>query len=128
MRLAARIRRARLRAKISQKVLAAHLGISRGAVANWESANGVIPATERLLGIAHATGANLEWLATGRGAATHQPSLDDIAATYMEMIEDPLELRLLRAFRSTPQRQHKQIVEQFEARGVTAQNGFASTR
>jgi transcriptional regulator with XRE-family HTH domain len=32
------------------------LGVTRGAVANWESANAALPATKRLQRIAHATG------------------------------------------------------------------------
>lgn len=118
MRSAARIRTARRRAGLSQKDLAAQLGVSRGAVANWESAKGVLPATERLQHLAHVTGMAFEWLATGRGAIQYQPSLDDIPAAELEIVEDPMELRLLRAFRECPQRQHLQMIEQLEARGV----------
>jgi transcriptional regulator with XRE-family HTH domain len=118
MRLAARIRAARRRAGLSQKELADRLGVSRGAVANWESASGVLPATERLQHIAHVTGTAFEWLATGRGAAQYQKSLDDIPAADVEIVEDPVELRLLRAFRMSPQRLHAQIIEFITSRSV----------
>lgn len=120
MRLAGRIRVARKHAGMSQQDLAAQLGVSRGAVANWESAGSVLPATERLQRIAQVTGTTFEWLATGRGASRYQPSLDDIPAAKMEIVEDPLELRLLRAFRATPQRQHAVIVTSVEARDPSA--------
>ena len=133
MRLAARIRVARQRAGLPQRELAAMIGVSRGAVANWESATGVLPATERLQRIAHATGVAFEWLATGRGAAPYQHSLDDVPAADIEIVEDGLELRLLRAFRAAPQRQHARIVEALETRADVLQNGalqngLASTR
>jgi transcriptional regulator with XRE-family HTH domain len=118
MRLAARIRAARRRAGMSQKELADRLGVSRGAVANWESASGVLPATERLQHIAHVTGTAFEWLATGRGAAQYQKSLDEIPAADVEIVEDPVELRLLRAFRMSPQRLHSQIIEFITSRSV----------
>ena len=118
MRLAARIRAARQRAGLSQQSLAAGLGVSRGAVANWESARGVLPATERLQRVAHITGVAFEWLATGRGGLHYQPTLDDIPAAHMEVIEDPLELRLLQAFRASPQRRNVQIIEYVEAHGL----------
>jgi len=48
MKLSIRIRMARQYAKLSQLELALELGVSRGAVGNWESANGAQPATARL--------------------------------------------------------------------------------
>lgn len=117
MRPAARIRTARRRAGLTQKELASQLGVSRGAVANWESANGVLPATERLQHMAEITGIAWEWLATGRGVVHYQHSLDDIPAADVEIVEDPMELRLLRAFRGSPLRGHRQILEYVEARG-----------
>jgi transcriptional regulator with XRE-family HTH domain len=109
-RLAARIRKARQGTGLSQQQLAELLGISRGAVANWESANGVLPASERLQRIALATKVSFEWLATGRGTQPYTLSLEDISAGDMEIVEDPMELRLLRAFRAAPQRQHARIL------------------
>lgn len=62
-----------------------------------------------------ATGVNFEWLTTGRGALRFQPSLDDVPAADMEIVEDPLELRLLRVFRAAPQRQQARIVAGLQA-------------
>lgn len=128
MRLATRIRVARTRAGMAQGDLAAEVGVSRGAVANWESATGILPASERLQKIANITGVCFEWLATGRGGSQYQTSLDDIPVADIELVEDDLELRLLRAFRAAPQRQHLKIVEEVEARSPRRQKGLASTR
>lgn len=115
-RLAARIRKARQGTGLSQQQLAELLGISRGAVANWESASGVLPASERLQRIALATKVSFEWLATGRGMQPYTLSLEEISAGDMEIVEDPMELRLLRAFRAAPQRQHARILSFAEQR------------
>lgn len=103
---------------MSQSALAACLGVTRGAVANWESARGVLPATERLQRIAKATEVSFEWLATGRGARGHGFSQEDVPAADMQIVEDRLELRLLRAFRAAPQRQQARIVEAVESRAI----------
>lgn len=119
-RLAGRIRKARLSVGMSQSALAACLGVTRGAVANWESAGGVLPATERLQRIAKATEASFEWLATGRGTSKHASSHEDVPAADMQIVEDRLELRLLHAFRAAPQRQQARIVEAVESRMVSS--------
>lgn len=98
MKLSTRIRTARLRAGLSQAELAEKLGVSRSAVANWErNAGGTHPGSKRLADIAINTGVAWEWLATGRGHAT--PSADHILAVDAEFVEDPIERRLLHAFR-----------------------------
>ena len=43
-------------------------------------------------------------------------SLEEISAGDMEIVEDPMELRLLRAFRAAPQRQHARILSFAEQR------------
>lgn len=98
MRLSVRIRAARLRAHLSQAELARRLGVGRTAVVNWESdSNKTRPKVERLEQICRETGVAWEWLATGRGLV--DPSLDSIPAVDAEMVEDPIERRLLEAFR-----------------------------
>ena len=120
LKISLRIRQARRKAKLSQQFLGDTLGVQRSAVSNWESNRSINPSLQNLIGIAIATDVSFEWLATGRGASRYQPTLDDIPAGEMESIEDPLELRLIRAFRSTPQRQHANIVELIEARSPPA--------
>jgi transcriptional regulator with XRE-family HTH domain len=92
-RLADRIRLARHAAKLSQAALAERVGVTPGAVAQWESTNGTKPALERLEAIATATGAVYEWLAIGRGdprrrkaAAESTPAvaLDSFARDFPE--------------------------------------------
>ena len=99
MKLSTRIRTARMRARMSQGELAELLGVSRSAVGNWESAKGrVSPSSERLSELALATGVSYEWLATGRG--TPLAPIDGIPAADAEFVDDPIERRLLQAFRS----------------------------
>ena len=66
-RMCDRIRAARHAAKLSQAALAARLGVTPGAVAQWESAKGTRPGVDRLDAIATVTGAVFDWLAFGRG-------------------------------------------------------------
>lgn len=116
MRFARRMRIARKHVGVSQRELAEHLGVSRGAVANWESDNGTFPATERLQSIALVTGVSFEWLATGRGQVTHDGVLGEVPAAAMEVVDDPVELRLLQAFRGSSRRRQSQILDFAEAR------------
>lgn len=102
MKLSMRIRVARQYAKLSQSELALELGISRGAVANWESADGALPATTRLEKLALVTHVSYEWLATGRGRMTNLPTETEVPAVDADMVWDPAERRLLRAFRENP--------------------------
>jgi transcriptional regulator with XRE-family HTH domain len=81
---------ARQRADISQTGLAHAIGVSPSAVAQWEHPQGTQPSLENLLRAAEATGASIEWLATGsvaRAAAlTETPAvaLDAYAQTLQE--------------------------------------------
>lgn len=99
MKMSTRIRTARLRAGLSQAEVAAQLGVSRAAVSNWESnASRVRPSSQRLEQIALLTGVAWEWLATGRGHAS--PSSDHVMAVDAEWVEEPIERRMLQAFRA----------------------------
>ena len=96
--LGIRIRTARLRAGLSQSGLAKQLGVSRTAVANWESSTiRIRPASERLEAISRLTNTSWEWLATGRGQAALDP--DTTLAVDLDLVDDPIERRLLQAFR-----------------------------
>lgn len=119
-KLAHRIRKARLTKGLSQLALAEQLGVTRGAVANWESSAGTHPATDRLLRIAQVTGVSVEWLASGRRtisstpAAATPPSADAVSGSAQE-------LQLLRLFRTLPLRHHAQAIALLEAMLLTLQ-------
>ncbi|HOV96733.1 MAG TPA: helix-turn-helix transcriptional regulator [Thermomonas sp.] len=119
-KLAHRIRKARLTKGLSQLALAEQLGVTRGAVANWESSAGTHPATDRLLRIAEITDVSVEWLASGRrtissaSAAPPPPSADAVSG-------NPQELQLLRLFRTLPLRYHAQVITLLEAMLLTLQ-------
>lgn len=67
MQLYERCREARRRTGLSQEALAIELGVSRGAVAQWEMETGTSPSVDNMIGLARRSGVALEWLATGRG-------------------------------------------------------------
>ena len=112
MKLSERIRLARRKAGLSQQVLARQCNVSRSAVGNWESSADVHPSLLSLAAIAKATHVSFEWLATGRGKMTlgHDP-LSDIPAADADLIDDPHERRLLRAWRNLPARMQTSVLE-----------------
>lgn len=98
MGLNVRIRTARLRAGLTQAELARRLGVTRTAVVNWESATSRSrPSSGRLEEISRQTSVAWEWLATGRGHVTL--SSESVLAADAELVDDPVERRLLQAFR-----------------------------
>lgn len=100
-RLADRIRIARHAANLSQAALAARVGVTPGAVAQWESPDGTKPGIERLETIATATGAVFDWLAIGRGDARRRKGAADSApaVTLDSFARDFTEEVLLQRFR-----------------------------
>lgn len=105
MALAARIRRARRIAGMSQQALADKLGVTRSAVSNWESESGVRPATERLIVMASALHVCFEWIATGRGEMRICPGMQDkFVADSIAVVDCPHEIQLLQAYRRAPAR------------------------
>ncbi len=114
MMLNIRIRKARLIAGLTQAELATILDVGRTAVANWERAGNTRPCTFRLEKIALVTQVSHEWLATGRGKMTYQQDLDQIPAIDADMVDDPVERRLLHAFRASPSRIRRQVIEIIE--------------
>ena len=110
MRLARRIRAARQAAELSQEILAAKIGVTRGAVSNWERVGGSIPATKRLEKIASITNVTFEWLATGRGHMQHD-HLSDIPAVAADFVDDPDERHLLAGYRSANARARQQMLQ-----------------
>lgn len=108
-----RIRMARRHAGLSQAALGAAVGVQRSAVGHWEAAQGKFPNVSHLREIAMVTGVQFEWLATGRGnmSLSADTALDSVAAADAILVEDPLELRLITAFRDAPARAKAPLVE-----------------
>jgi len=80
-----------------QSDLAKMLGISRSAVANWESGDGSHPSLENLSKIAIATDCGVDWLATGRGA----PTDEILALRDIDIVHTPDERTLLALYRKS---------------------------
>lgn len=99
--LSLRIRRARTRASLSQAELARRIGVKRSAVTQWESPVGTLPSMEHLIGIAIHTGANFEWIATGRGGSACSPEAE-LAVMVGDYAMDELESRALMLLRNLP--------------------------
>lgn len=111
-----RIRLARRHAGLSQAALASAVGVQRSAVSHWEANEGKHPSVAHMRGLALACGVQFEWLATGRGKMTlsADTELDSVAAADALLVEDPLELRLILAFRDAPVRSRAPLVEVVE--------------
>jgi transcriptional regulator with XRE-family HTH domain len=104
-RMCDRIRAARHAARLSQAALATRLGVTPGAVAQWESAEGTRPGVDRLDAIASATGAVLEWLAFGRGDMRRRQNVvvDSLPAIALDTFaQDYDEEVMLTRFRLLP--------------------------
>ena len=116
MSLQQRIRLARRHGGASQAQLGLAVGVQRSAVSHWESAKGKTPTVAHLRAIAETTGVNFEWLVTGRGGMSlpDDVRLDSIPAAEAILADDPLELRLLRAFRDAGPQARVSLVELVE--------------
>lgn len=108
-----RIRLARRHAGFSQAALGAAVGVQRSAVSHWEARAGKSPNAAHLREVALATGVQFEWLATGRGkmGLSQEVALDSVAAADALLVDDPMELRLLAAFRDAPTLARAPLVE-----------------
>ncbi len=98
---------------MSQAALASAVGVQRSAVSHWEASSGKSPSAAHLREAAMATGVQFEWLATGRGRMTlsSEAAMDSVATAEALLVEDPLELRLIRAFRDASPRAQVPMVE-----------------
>ncbi|MBB1061706.1 helix-turn-helix transcriptional regulator [Marilutibacter spongiae] len=113
---AQRIRLARRHAGLSQSALAQAVGVQRSAVSHWEATLGKSPSAGHLRELALVTQVQFEWLATGRGRMTlsEDVAMDSVAAVDALLVDDPLELRLLAAFRESPTLARAPLVEVVE--------------
>lgn len=118
---AQRIRLARRHAGLSESALAATVGVQRSSVSHWEASDGKTPSARHLRDVAMATGVQFEWLATGRGkmGLTQDVAMDSVAAADALLVDDPLELRLLNAFREAPTLARAPLVELAEQLAAT---------
>lgn len=112
-----RIRIARRAAGLSQHQLALAVGVQRSAVSHWEAPHGKNPSVTHLREVALVSGLQFEWLATGRGDMnlSREAQLDSIATAEALLVEDPLEFRLLHAFRDAPLRARLALLEVMES-------------
>lgn len=108
-----RIRLARRHAGLSQAQLAEAVHVQRSAVSHWESAQAKNPSVTHLRDIATATRVQFEWLVTGRGAMAMcaETRLDDVPTAQALLVEEPIELRLLQAFRDASPQSRISLVE-----------------
>lgn len=108
-----RVRLARRHAGMSQAALGAAVGVQRSAVSHWEASMGKSPSAAHLRELALATGVQFEWLATGRGKMnlSTEVEMDSVAAADALLVDDPLELRLMAAFRDIPTLARAPLVE-----------------
>lgn len=110
--LGIRICVARRRKHLSQAKLAAALGVSRSAVANWEGAGKTAPGTEHLIGIAAVTGVSCDWLVSGNGqpcTATCDAHLSPVTA------QNCTERQMLLAFRGHRPHVRRAVLRLLEA-------------
>lgn len=108
-----RIRLARRHAGLSQVQLAGRVQVQRSAVSHWESSQAKNPSVPHLRQIATETGVQFEWLVTGRGPMIlcDEVRMDSVPTAQALLIEEPIELRLVRAFREVPPRSRVALVE-----------------
>ena len=110
-----RIREARRLTGLTQETLAAELGISRSAVAQWEMAEGTAPSVENLIALARRSGLHFEYLATGRGEASQGPPqlIVEEEASYYPLSEQ--QRQLLAGFEQLRPRQRTGLLELIHA-------------
>ncbi len=118
-----RMRLARRHGGMSQAALASAVGVQRSAVSHWEATIGKSPSAAHLREGAMVTGGQFDWLATGRGRMnlSEEVAMDSVAAADALLLDDPLELRLINAFRDcTPRAQVPliEIVEQLASQRI----------
>jgi transcriptional regulator with XRE-family HTH domain len=113
-RMSDRIRLARKAAKLSQAALAAHTAVTPSAAAQWEHPLGTRPNIENLQGIASATGASFEWLATGHGAhwtdRRRRNEFETPALALDAFAQNMLEETLLNYFRDMSSKSRELVV------------------
>lgn len=112
MSLHLRVKLARRHAGLSQAQLAQHLSVHRSAVTHWELSGKRNPNMAHLRLLAEITRVQFEWLATGRGEmALSMDARNAVSDMDAILIEDELEMRLVRAFRDASAKARIPLVE-----------------
>lgn len=108
-----RIRLARRHAALSQLQLAQAVGVQRSAVSHWEANPPKTPKVAHLREVARTTGVQFEWLATGRGTMglSDEVRMASVPTAEALLVDEPIELRLVRAFRDAPPQSRIALVE-----------------
>ena len=109
--MANRIRRARALARVSQSQLATQVGVTRSAVAHWDSKANVRPSMEHLSRIAIVTGVQFEWLATGRGPSQLDPDQIDGISDFKEFAQSDTETRMLALLRRLSTKRQEMVCD-----------------
>jgi transcriptional regulator with XRE-family HTH domain len=93
--------------------LAEAVHVQRSAVSHWESSQPKNPSVTHLREIARVTGVQFEWLATGRGgmALCDDVRLASVPTADALLVDEPIELRLMRAFRAVSASSRVSLVE-----------------
>jgi hypothetical protein len=87
------------------------LGVSRGAVAQWEMRKGTVPAVENMAALAVRAGVCFEWLATGRGPMVFGPPRVAEESPPEYLPRSAQELELLALFRGLPGPKRSALIE-----------------
>ena len=118
-----RVREARKLIGISQEELAADLGVSRSAVAQWEMTRGTAPTVENLIALARRTGMTFEYLSTGRGHKIHGKPILTVAeepSAYADLSKQ--QQRLLALFDALSTKQRSGLLEFLESLSAAARH------
>lgn len=128
MNFAARCRKARRQAGLSQRALASLIGVGRSAVSNWEApGRGTLPCCRNLRAFAKSTNVSFNWLAMGVGEMRpdHDPLLD-VPAVDADLVYERHERRMLRVFRSVPRATQRVMLLVVEELAATQANKGAT--
>jgi transcriptional regulator with XRE-family HTH domain len=106
-----RVREARSLTGLSQERFAEAIGVSRGAVAQWEMREGTAPSVDNLIKIAKLSGIAFEYLATGRGERVlGQPRVSAEPEAYRAQL-DPEIKAIFDIVSAMPRRQRRSLLE-----------------
>jgi transcriptional regulator with XRE-family HTH domain len=97
--------------------------VGRSAVANWECGDRM-PSAAHLQQISLVTGVSFEWLATGRGLPS--PQEEWVLAVDAEIVDDPDEQMLLRAYRTCSVAQKRAVITYIGSLSPKARRSVAS--